>query len=120
MAHNNERPKIFKPKLCTDCHDEKPTQSTGHVNSTASHKINNGDDVTETVEPMKRLALTYDKSHENDEFNKTQNTQKQNGQENISMQNDSAALRPKTTSEEVGVWPPWSSRPPMLLGEFVR
>ena len=120
MAHNNERPKIFKPKLCTDCHDEKPTNSNVQVNSTASHKIINGDEVTKTVEPMERLALTYDKSNENDEANNTQNTQKQNGQENISMQNDSAALRPKTTSEEVGVWPPWSSRPPMLLGEFVR
>ena len=120
MAHNNERPKIFKPKLCTDCHDEKPTNSNVHVKSSASHKINNGDDVTETVEPMKRLALTYDKSNENGEFNKTQNTQKQNGHENNSLKNDNADIRPKTTSEEVGVWPPWSSRPPMLLGEFVR
>ena len=23
MAHTNERPKIFKPKLCHDCHDDK-------------------------------------------------------------------------------------------------
>ena len=117
MAHNNERPKIFKPKLCTDCHDEKPTNSNIHVNSTASH---NGDDVTKTVEPMKRLALTYDKQNEIDEVTKTQNTQKQNGQENINLKNDNADSRPTTTSEEVGVWPPWSSRPPMLLGEFVR
>ena len=71
---------------------------------------------------MERLALTYDKSNENDEANKTQSAQKQNSQdqEYINLKNDNADLRPKTTSEEVDVWPPWSSRPPMLLGEFVR
>ena len=69
---------------------------------------------------MERLALTYDKPIENEELNNTQNTQKQNGQENINLKNDNADLRHKTTSEEFGVWPPWSSRPPMLLGEFVR
>ena len=111
MAHTNERPKIFKPKLCHDCHDDKPTKSDivsePSVISLDKGRINN---VTEKGNLKERQSMK-------NQFVPSQIPAPTQSQDEVTIVPSSDEDQ---DDKRMKIWPSWSSRPPETLGDFVR
>ena len=116
--HKNERPKIFKPKLCNDCHDPKPPVVKNDLPRPTPDRFNNPAIMVTDIKPSLKPEVNVNIIKE------------QNGVENGSntrgevKDNPAVAQNPVDTADEeddrLVSWPRWSSRAPGNLGEFVR
>ena len=119
MAHTNERPKIFKPKLCHDCHDEQPKSGKGVIDSSVTSKF------TETHgRQTSKEAANYEK--EKYVLSDKQTSKSQFSQPKILAQTHSHSQELNSvhhSNEDMDAmrsWPGWTSRPPDNLGGYVR
>ena len=124
IEHKSERPKIYKPRLCTDCHDdgEKVVVSTNNKSKigssdtkatfTAKSKAN-----TEFVTPSKEILQFQPKP---DQQFKGNTKIAQESQHSVIMREREPDSDQQNYQYRHDLWPPWSSRPPVELGEHVR
>ena len=120
IEHKNERPKIYKPRLCTDCHDdgnkvvEIPKESNAKFKTLDTNTfLQNPKVQTDLVNPTKDSSHSLPKiAQPVVETSKITKEQQHNDWMSQDYQ-DIYQLRDD-------LWPPWSSRPPVELGEHVR
>ena len=126
LAHKNERPKIFKPKLCHDCDEVKLSPSKESVKTHIKEntivkpmKLGPVDSRRKKINPDFNDKFTLFKIRETDPENLKIKHQS-NGREmykevKVSTENNEEQVHDNITS-----WPAWSSKAPESLGEFVR
>lgn len=120
IEHKNERPKIYKPKLCTDCHDDGnkvvdiPKENNAKFKTLDTNTfLQNPKVQTDLVNPTKECSQPLQKTVE-PEGESTKNTQEQQHND-WDSESDQEIYQLRDD-----LWPPWSSRPPVELGEHVR
>ena len=118
IEHKNERPKIYKPRLCTDCHDdgnkvlEIPKDRKGKFEVTACETKTMPTVETNLVTPIK-ASSQYQQKFDKPLVENSQNAHEQHHNANSEVDQEIYQIRND-------LWPPWSSRTPVELGEYVR
>ena len=121
IEHKNERPKIYKPRLCTDCHDDGNKVVEIPMESNAKYKtldtntfLQNPEVQTDLVNTTKEGSKSLVKiAQPQSVVESSKNTQQNNNDWESETDQEIYQLRDD-------LWPPWSSRPPVELGEHVR
>ena len=123
IEHKNERPKIYKPRLCTDCHDdgnkvvEIPKDRKGNFIESASDPKMMPKVQTKLVTHLQTSSQSQPKTDQ-PFVEHSQNTQSQEKHHNINAGN--SEIDQEIYHIRYDLWPPWSSRTPVELGEYVR
>ena len=122
IEHKNERPKIYKPRLCTHCHDDgKKIVESPMKNKSKTETETSDTKASFAIKPKVRAdCVTPSKaiSQSQQFYENSKNTQE-------SQHSGSVIVREPDSDQHIyqhrhDLWPPWSSRPPVELGEHVR
>ena len=122
VEHKNERPKIYKPRLCTDCHDDG--NKVVEIPKDRKGKFEDSPFETKTM-PKVQTNLVYTPLKASSQSQPKLDQPFVENSQNTQEQHHNANVGDSEVDQEIyqirnDLWPPWSSRTPVELGEWVR